>query len=67
MLVLYSHGRYASFQAWFENSVGIFVGYAANSHVCGIHNKTIGHVVETINVEFDEDDVSKGGKVVFVL
>ena len=39
---------------------GIFVGYSSDSHAYRVYNKTTGRVVETSNVTFEEDDVSRG-------
>jgi hypothetical protein len=35
---------------------GIFVGYSSNSHSYRIYSKSTGHVIETCNVRFDEDN-----------
>ena len=48
----------------FESKVdeGIFVGYSANSHAYRVYNKTTGIVVESCNVQFDEDNGSQVGQ-----
>jgi hypothetical protein len=41
---------------------GIFVGYSSDSHSYRIYSKSIGHVIETCNVRFDEDNGSFVGQ-----
>ena len=42
---------------------GIFVGYATNAHAYRVYNKTTGQVEEAIDVRFDEDNGSQGGRI----
>src|SRR5664279_5053561 len=42
---------------------GIFVGYATNSHAYRVYNKSTGQVEEAIDVRFDEDNGSQGGRI----
>jgi hypothetical protein len=35
---------------------GIFVGYSSDSYSYRIYSKSTGHVIETCNVRFDEDN-----------
>jgi hypothetical protein len=41
---------------------GIFVGYGAKSHTYRVFNKSTGHVEESCNVVFEENDSSQGGR-----
>jgi hypothetical protein len=41
---------------------GIFVGYSSDSHSYRIYSKSTGHVTETCNVRFDEDNGSFVGR-----
>src|SRR4051812_36734507 len=43
---------------------GIFVGYASNSHVYRVLNKSTGCIEESSNVEFDEDNGSQAKTIV---
>src|SRR5664279_257919 len=42
---------------------GIFVGYATNAHAYRVYNKSTGQVEEAIDVRFDEDTGSQGGRI----
>jgi hypothetical protein len=41
---------------------GIFVGYSSDSHSYRVYSKSTGHVIETCNVRFDEDNGSFVGQ-----
>jgi hypothetical protein len=41
---------------------GILVGYSSDSHSYRIYSKSNGHVIETCNVSFDEDNGSYVGQ-----
>ena len=55
---------YVSIQTSCLSSVDNFVGCAMNSHDVGLHNKTIGYVVDSNKVKFVKSDVSLRDKVV---
>src|SRR5664279_2752401 len=42
---------------------GIFVGYATNAHAYRVYNKSTRQVEEAIDVRFDEDNGSQGGRI----
>jgi transposase InsO family protein len=42
---------------------GIFVGYSTNAHTYRVYNKSTGQVEEAIDVNFDEDNGSQGGRI----
>jgi hypothetical protein len=41
---------------------GIFVGYSLDSHSYRVYSKSTGHVIETFNLRFDEDNGSFVGQ-----
>ena len=47
----------------FESKVleGVFVGYGAESHTYRVYDKTVGKVIESCDVRFDENDGSQVG------